>query len=40
MDDEERDAYIAHQNVSHFTDGKHPNKVIDGMTVDIVTNFD
>ena len=40
MEDEERDAYIVHQNVSHFTDGKHHNKVIDGMTVDIGTNFD
>ena len=40
MDDEKRDAYIVHQNVSHFTDGKHHNKVIDGMTVDIGTNFD
>jgi len=40
MDDEEREAYIAHQNVSNFSDGKHHNKVIDGMTVDIGTNFD
>ena len=40
MDDEERDAYIAHQNLSHFTNRKHHNKVIDGMTVDIGTNFD
>ena len=40
MDDEEREAYIAHQNVSHFSDGKHHNKVIDGMTVDIGTNVD
>ena len=40
MNDEEREAYIAHQHVSHFSDGKHHNKVIDGMTVDIGTNFD
>jgi predicted nucleic-acid-binding protein/DNA replication protein DnaC len=40
MDDEEKEAYIAHQNVSHFSDGRHHNKVIDGMTVDIGTNFD
>ena len=40
MDDEEREAYIAHQNVSHFSDTKHHDKVIDGMTVDIGTNFD
>ena len=35
-----KEAYIAHQNVSHFSEGKHHNKVIDGMTVDIGTNFD
>ena len=40
MNDEEREAYIAHQNVSHFSDGKHHNKVIDGMTIDIGMNFD
>ena len=40
MDDEEREAYIAHQNVSHFSDGKHHNKDIDGMTDNIGTNFD
>ena len=40
MNDEERESYIAHQNVSHFSDGKHHNKVIDGMTVNIGTNFD
>ena len=40
MNDKEREAYIAHQNVSHFSDGKHHNKVIDGMTVNIGTNFD
>ena len=40
MGNEERDANIAYQNVPHFTDGKHHNKVIDGMTVDIGTNFD
>ena len=40
MNDEEKEAYIAHQNVSHFSEGKHHNKVIDGMAVDIGTNFD
>ena len=40
MDDEKREVYIAHQNVSHSSDGKHHNKVIDGMTVNIGTNFD
>ena len=40
MYDEEREAYIMHQNVSHFSDTKHQDKVIDGMTVDIGTNFD
>ena len=34
-----KEAYIAHQNVSHFSEGKHHNKVMDGMTVDIRTNF-
>ncbi len=29
MNDEEREAYIAHQHVSHFSDNKHHNKVID-----------
>ena len=36
----EKKTYIAHQSVSHFSDGKHHNKVIDGMTVNIGTNFD
>ena len=40
MNDKEREAYIAHQNVPHFSDWKHHNKVIDGMTVNIRTNFD
>ena len=40
MDEEEREAYIAHQHVTHFSDNKHHNKVIDGMTVDIGPNFD
>ena len=40
IDDEEQEAYISHQHVSHFSDNKHHNKVIDGMTVDIGTNFD
>lgn len=40
MDDKEREAYIAHQNVSHFSDTKHQDKVIHDMTVDIGTNFD
>ena len=40
MDEEERVRYIAHQHVTHFSDNKHHNKVIDGMTVDIGTDFD
>ena len=40
MDEDERDAYIAHQHVSHFPDNKHHNKVIDGMTVNIGTDHD
>ena len=40
MDEEEQEAYIAHQHGSHFSDNKHHNKVIDGMTVDIGTKFD
>ena len=40
MDEEERARYIAHQHVTHFSDNKHHNKVIDGMTVDIGTDFD
>ena len=40
MDEDERDAYVSHQHVSHFSDNKHHNKVIDGMTVDIGTNHD
>ena len=40
MDEEEQEACIAHQHVTHFLDNKHHNKVIDGMTVDIGTNFD
>ena len=40
MDEEERACYIAHQHVTHISDDKHHNKVIDGMTVDIDTDFD
>ena len=40
MDEEEQEACIAHQHGSHFSDNKHHNKVIDGMTVDIGTKFD
>ena len=40
MDEEERARYIAHQHVSHFSDNKYHNKVIDGMTVDIGTDYD
>ena len=40
MDEEEREAYIAHQHVTHFSDNKYHNKVVDGMTVDIGANFD
>ncbi len=40
MDKEEQEACIAHQHVTHFLDNKYHNKVIDGMTVDIGTNFD
>lgn len=40
MDDDKREACIARQNVSHFSDGKHHNKVIDDMPVDIGTHFD
>ena len=40
MNNEGKEAYIAHQNVSHFSDGKHHNKVIDGMPDDIGMNFD
>ena len=40
MDDEEREAYIAHQQVTHFSDNKHHSNVIDGTTVDIGTHFD
>jgi DNA replication protein DnaC len=40
MDEEEQEACIAHQHVTHFSDNKHHNKVIDGMTVDIGTTFD
>ena len=40
MDEEEQEACIAHQHVTHFLDNKHHNKVIDGMTVDIGTQFD
>jgi hypothetical protein len=40
MDEEEREAYIAHQNMTHFSGNKHHNKVMYGMTVDIGTNFD
>ena len=40
MDEDDRDAYIAHQHVSHFSDNTHHNKVIDGMTVDIGTDHD
>ena len=37
MDEEEQEACIVHQHGSHFSDNKHHNKVIDGMTVDIGT---
>lgn len=40
MDEEEQEACIAHQHVTHFSDNKHHSKVIDGMTVDIGTQFD
>ncbi len=40
MDEEERECYIAHQHVSHFLDNKYHNRVIDGMTVDIGTDYD
>ena len=40
MDDEEREACIAHQHVCHSSDNKHHDKVIDGMTVDIGTMCD
>ena len=40
MDEEEREAYIAHQQVTHFSDNRHNSNVIDGMTVDIGSNFD
>ena len=40
MDEEEREAYIAHQQVTHFSDNRHNSNVIDGMTVDIGTDFD
>ena len=40
MDEEEQEACIAHQHVTHFLDNEHHNKVIDSMTVDIGTNFD
>ena len=38
--EEEKAAYIAHQHVSHFSDNKHHNRVIDGMTVDIGAKHD
>ncbi len=40
MNEEEQAAYVAHQHVSHFSDNKHHKKVIDGMTVDIGTDYD
>ena len=40
MDEEEQEACIAYQHVTHFSDNKHHNKVIDDMTVDIGTQFD
>ena len=40
MDEEEQEACIAHQHVTHFSDNKHHNNVIDGMTVDTGTQFD
>ena len=35
MNDDERDRYIAHQQVSHLTDDTVHNKVIHGLSVDI-----
>ena len=40
MDEEEQEACIAHQHVAHFSNNRHHNKVIDGMTVDVGTQFD
>ena len=40
VDDKEREACTAHQSVAQFSDGKHHDKVVHGMTVDIGTNFD
>ncbi len=39
MDKEEQDVCIAHQYVTHFSDNNHHDKVMDGKTVDIGTNF-
>ena len=40
MNEEDQASYSAHQHGSHFSDNKHHNKVIDGMSVDIGTGFD
>ena len=40
MDDKEQESCIAHQHMSHFSDSKHQNKVVDDMTVNIGTKFD
>jgi hypothetical protein len=40
MDEEDRERYIAHQHVSHFSDNKVLNNEINGMTVDIGTDID
>ena len=40
MDEEDRERYIAHQHVSHFSDNKVLNNEINGMIVDIGTDID
>ena len=40
LDDDEADLYVAHQQLSHFSDGKAHNDQIGGVDVDIGMNLD
>ena len=39
LDDDEADLYVAHQQLSHFSDGKAHNEQVAGVDVDIGLKF-
>ena len=40
MSDRQKEEYIAYQHLSHFTDNKAHDRMMDGMNVDIGTDYD